>query len=134
MNDLTWACHICNEERPDAKISVLTKPLNIPGVISNENIRYCNDKPECVAGAQTFSFYKDSEEGTTDWLSAIEYEVFELPIVLCKNCERMIPVLRELAEHVKELHQHVWVGKEELSDDAKALLKAKREDDDRNDD
>jgi len=130
MNDLTWPCHICNEERPDAKISVLTKPLNIPGVIANENIRYCNDKEECIEGAKTFSFYKYSEEGTTDWLSAIEYEVFELPIVLCKNCERMIPVLREVIEKLEACTNITGVVPN-LSDDAKALLKAKREDNDR---
>jgi len=58
----TWTCHICKKERPDSKISVLTKPMNIPGVVAEQNIRYCNDKPECFEGAQTFSFVKGEDE------------------------------------------------------------------------
>jgi len=54
----TWACHICKRERPDDKISVLTKPLVINGkAIGQQNIRYCNDNPECIEGAKTFSFF-----------------------------------------------------------------------------
>ncbi|MBA7606561.1 hypothetical protein ES703_13711 [subsurface metagenome] len=57
----TWKCHICGEERPDDKISVLTKPLVIKGVPvsgGQENIRYCNDRPACIEGAKDFSFFK----------------------------------------------------------------------------
>lgn len=53
---LTWTCHICGEERPDEYISVKSKSLNIPGVDAEQNIRYCNDNPECAEGAETFSF------------------------------------------------------------------------------
>jgi len=54
----TWKCHICGEERPDAKISVLTKPLVIDGMVCGEqNIRYCNDKAECIEGARTKDFF-----------------------------------------------------------------------------
>jgi len=57
---LTWRCHICKEVRPDAKISVLTKPWIVNGYpMGEQNIRYCNDKPECVEGAKTFTFIKD---------------------------------------------------------------------------
>ncbi|MGH2621970.1 MAG: hypothetical protein ACRDHG_15580 [Anaerolineales bacterium] len=56
MGDLTWTCHVCGEERPDRFISVLSRPLNIPGVTAQENIRYCNDRESCVAGAQGVSF------------------------------------------------------------------------------
>jgi len=65
----TWKCHICGEERPDDKISVLTKPLVINGVpISGgqENIRYCNDKPACVEGAKEFSFFKEGGNGARE--------------------------------------------------------------------
>ena len=54
---LTWKCHVCGEGRPDAKISVLTKPLVINGTACGEqNIRYCNDKAECIEGAQHKDF------------------------------------------------------------------------------
>lgn len=54
---LTWKCHICNEERPDDKISVLSKPLLVNGLPCGEqNIRYCNDRPACLEGAKSFSF------------------------------------------------------------------------------
>lgn len=56
----TWKCHICGEERPDEKISVLSKPLVINGQIRGEqNIRYCNDRPGCIDGAKEFSFFKE---------------------------------------------------------------------------
>ncbi len=55
-----WRCHICDEVRPDEKISVLTKPIKIlqPMVEANENIRYCNDKESCIEGVKTFSFFQ----------------------------------------------------------------------------
>ncbi|GAJ21933.1 unnamed protein product, partial [marine sediment metagenome] len=56
----TWKCHICGEERPDDKISVLSKPLIINGQACGEqNIRYCNDRPGCLEGAKGFSFFKE---------------------------------------------------------------------------
>ena len=55
----TWTCHICGEERPDERISVLSKPLFVGGQrLGVQNIRYCNDRPACIEGAQTFSFDK----------------------------------------------------------------------------
>ena len=62
----TWKCHICGEERPDAKISVLTKPLIINGQVvpgGQQNIRYCNDRPACIEGAKEFSFFKEGGDG-----------------------------------------------------------------------
>lgn len=57
MNNLTWTCHICHEERPDAFISVFKKPLIINGVeMGSQNIRYCSDRIECWLGAQSFNF------------------------------------------------------------------------------
>ena len=59
FND-TWTCHICGEERPDDKISVLTKPLVIRGrYCGAQNIRYCNDRRACIEGAKEFGFFKD---------------------------------------------------------------------------
>ena len=55
----TWSCHICKEVRPDDKISVVTKPLTINGkTVGHQNIRYCNDKPECIEKATDFDFFK----------------------------------------------------------------------------
>lgn len=56
MEEMIWLCHICKQERPDSKISVLSKSLGIPGVEAKQNVRYCNDRQECVEGAKTFSF------------------------------------------------------------------------------
>lgn len=62
MNLPTWKCHICKEERPDDKISVYQRPLLMgePGreITITMNIRYCNDRQECIEGAKTFSFFK----------------------------------------------------------------------------
>lgn len=55
----TWACNVCGEERPDEKISVYSFaeiwPGNVPVM---QNIRYCNDRPECAEGAKTIRFVK----------------------------------------------------------------------------
>lgn len=60
LKNLTWTCHICGKERPDDKISVLSKPLLLNGrVCGQQNIRYCNDNPECFKKAQTFSFIEE---------------------------------------------------------------------------
>lgn len=57
---ITWKCHICKEERPDDKISVLSKPMVINGQpCGQQNIRYCNDRPACLEGAKSFSFIKE---------------------------------------------------------------------------
>lgn len=55
---ITWTCHICKEKRPDDKISVFPKPVKIQGRTIHQNIRYCNDRPECLLGTKTFSFFK----------------------------------------------------------------------------
>lgn len=58
---LTWTCHICKENRPDAKISVLKKTVEklssqVGGIVT-ENIRYCNDRSECIEGAKTYTHF-----------------------------------------------------------------------------
>jgi len=63
FNNLIWKCHICGEERPDDKISVHTSPLILQGQeMGSQNVRYCNDKPDCQEKAKTFSFVKNNEE------------------------------------------------------------------------
>jgi len=59
MSKVNWSCHICKRERPDEKISVLTKPLRIWGeVVGDQNVRYCNDNPSCIEGAKTFDLFR----------------------------------------------------------------------------
>lgn len=59
---ITWECHICKEERPDAAISVLSKPLDFgDGPVGTQNIRYCNDRPACSSAAREFSLFKAPE-------------------------------------------------------------------------
>ncbi len=58
----TWSCHVCREERPDRFISVLTKAKIVAGALFQENVRYCNDRPECREGAEDFSFIKEEHD------------------------------------------------------------------------
>jgi hypothetical protein len=59
----TWTCHVCKEERPDAAISVLSKPGLLAGRFPfTENVRYCNDRPACIAGAKDVSFLASESE------------------------------------------------------------------------
>jgi len=63
FDNLTWKCHICGEERPDDKISVHTSPLICRGQsIGDQNVRYCNDKPDCREKVKTFSFIKNDDD------------------------------------------------------------------------
>lgn len=67
MLPLDWRCHICNDIRPDDKISVNSHELDLgSGVVVTENIRYCNDRPACIEAAKTFTFFpkqKDDKQG-----------------------------------------------------------------------
>lgn len=57
---LTWTCHICKRERPDDKISVVSKAILINGRPAGmQNIRYCNDNPTCIAAAPKYDFFKE---------------------------------------------------------------------------
>ena len=65
MDDLTWKCHICDDIRPDNKISVYTSDIsdtsaenNLPRFMMQQNVRYCNDRQSCIDGSKTFSFTK----------------------------------------------------------------------------
>ena len=59
FDDLTWTCHVCGDERPDAIISVHQRHRFLLGDVPvTENIRYCNDRPECQQGALSFTFLK----------------------------------------------------------------------------
>ena len=53
--ELTWECHVCGKTRPDDKISVISTDRSIenklPPGTCHENVRYCNDNPECCRAA-----------------------------------------------------------------------------------
>lgn len=54
---LTWTCHVCGVERPDAFIGVLTRErMSDLGVRFRENVRHCNDRRECAEGAKEVFF------------------------------------------------------------------------------
>jgi hypothetical protein len=57
---LTWTCHICGQERPDAMIGVEKHKTLMPGtnLRVEESVRYCRDKAECMNAAPNFSFIK----------------------------------------------------------------------------
>ena len=57
LDDLTWKCHVCGEERPDRFISVFSRERDLGrGVMVQENIRYCNDRPACAESAREVHF------------------------------------------------------------------------------
>ena len=64
---MTWTCHVCHEERPDAQISVLKRRWTrdggfaTGGIEGDMNVRYCNDRPACVEGAKQVKFLKGVE-------------------------------------------------------------------------
>lgn len=55
---LTWLCHVCGKERPDSKISVYTSDVMIGRIEMKQNVRYCNDDPDCIEGAKKVNFIK----------------------------------------------------------------------------
>lgn len=58
MSDLEWRCHVCGDTRPDAKISVYSTIKMIGRVETQQNVRYCNDRPACIEGASSVDFLK----------------------------------------------------------------------------
>jgi len=59
MGTSTLKCRLCLDERPDSKISVLSKAVHIHGVVVIFLIPYCNDRPDCIQAALDFSFFKN---------------------------------------------------------------------------
>lgn len=55
LEAVTWKCHVCGDDRPDDKIGVFTstEKIGIPGmeVPVTANVRHCNDRSKCCAGA-----------------------------------------------------------------------------------
>jgi hypothetical protein len=61
----SWKCHVCGKERLDNKISVYSTTVysqsNIP---ITQNVRYCNDNPDCIEGARHVNFLGSVGEAT----------------------------------------------------------------------
>lgn len=54
---LSWTCHVCGRERPDALISVWSEGGELLSketwtVTWHVNVRYCNDRSSCLEGAR----------------------------------------------------------------------------------
>lgn len=62
----TWTCHVCGNERPDDKISVYSTDVALGPVKARQNVRYCNDRPECVEGAKHVEFFGGSSSTTKE--------------------------------------------------------------------
>ena len=56
LDALTWTCHVCGRTRPDAAISVYQTERMVNGVLITQNVRYCNDDPECTRRAAVLDF------------------------------------------------------------------------------
>lgn len=64
MEPLTWPCHICGRVRPDADISVRKTERTLGetnGIRVIENVRYCNDDPDCIERSKTFTFLPNAD-------------------------------------------------------------------------
>ncbi len=65
FDDLTWTCHICHRERPDAMIGVYKSDLSadwgLPPGTMLQNVRYCLDDPACVEASKTFRFVEPAK-------------------------------------------------------------------------
>ena len=61
LASVLWTCHICKDTRQDGDISVyqtdLSKINKLPKGSMMMNIRYCNDRPSCLSGAKSFTFF-----------------------------------------------------------------------------
>lgn len=52
-----WRCDICKSVRPDCCISVSKNPLVLNGeVLGDQNVKYCNDRQECIDKSKDYSF------------------------------------------------------------------------------
>ena len=64
--ELTWKCHVCGEERPDAFISVRTKDMSeeygLPIGTFKQNVRYCNDRPKCLQKSLSKTLIKERDK------------------------------------------------------------------------
>jgi hypothetical protein len=68
--ELTWTCHICKRERPDALIGVCSTDLSeergLEAGTLKQNVRYCVDSKACREAAITYRFLRDERRRTKD--------------------------------------------------------------------
>jgi hypothetical protein len=74
MRTLTWTCHVCGDERPDEAISVHKNLAVLGGITITQNIRYCNDRPGCAAGAPDVSFLPRTRGAEVSWKLIVVYQ------------------------------------------------------------
>ncbi len=58
---LTWTCHVCGRTRPDAQISVRSRTVSAAGVEVRQNVRYCNDRLDCVEGSRHVTWLGEAQ-------------------------------------------------------------------------
>jgi len=64
LDDLTWICMICGDERPDAMIGVMSRPIDFGNdVVATLNVKYCVDKVSCQTGAQNYQLNREKDDG-----------------------------------------------------------------------
>jgi hypothetical protein len=54
FESMTWSCMVCKDERPDAAISVVHRPVaGMEDMFPDArlNLRFCNDRPGCIETA-----------------------------------------------------------------------------------
>jgi len=56
LSNLSWTCHVCGEERPDDKISVHSVTKTTRMIEIKQNVRYCNDRVDCIEGAKKINW------------------------------------------------------------------------------
>jgi hypothetical protein len=67
IDERTWTCHVCEDERPDSAITVLSRRYRSrEGVEVTENVRYCRDRETCAAGAQGIHWLGSDWSEVTD--------------------------------------------------------------------
>ncbi len=65
MENLTWTCHFCKKERPDAVIYV--HKTEVSPVLTFQ-LRYCGDNPECFEGVKKIA---------AEWIKRYEVCLYE---------------------------------------------------------
>jgi hypothetical protein len=69
MTNPTFKCDVCGKERQEAFIDILKKDrsseFDLPEGSFTENIKFCNDNPDCFFGAEKVRLIKPKkvEEG-----------------------------------------------------------------------
>lgn len=70
MHGLSWTCHACGEERPDAMIGVhkidVSDHFHMPPGMAFNNVRYCLDRVKCKADAEKIRWVPPRDPETPD--------------------------------------------------------------------